>query len=95
MLVLDQNDSDRVIQLRVAPPQFAELEVLSALDSLSYEHRTILILAVVEGFTCKEIARMCSLPMGTVMSRLSRARAELRKILVVSQQEESSVATAS
>jgi RNA polymerase sigma-70 factor (ECF subfamily) len=71
------------------------VEILSALDRLSTEHRTILILAVVEGFTCKEIARMCALPIGTVMSRLSRARAELRKILVFSQQEERSVATAS
>lgn len=95
MLALDENDLHRVIRLRVAPPQFAEVEILSALDSLSYEHRTILILAVVEGFTCKEIARMCTLPMGTVMSRLSRARAELRKILALSQREESSVATAS
>jgi RNA polymerase sigma-70 factor, ECF subfamily len=95
MLALDENDSDRVIRLRVAPPQFAEVEILSALDRLSTEHRTILILAVVEGFTCKEIARMCALPIGTVMSRLSRARSELRKILVFSQQEERSVATAS
>jgi RNA polymerase sigma-70 factor (ECF subfamily) len=95
MLALDENDSDRVIRLRVSPPQFAEVEIVSALDRLSPEHRTILILAVVEGFTCKEIARMCALPIGTVMSRLSRARAELRKILVFSQQEERSVATAS
>jgi RNA polymerase sigma-70 factor (ECF subfamily) len=48
---------------------------------LSIDHRLVLILAVVEGFTCKEIASMCALPLGTVMSRLSRARTELRKIL--------------
>jgi RNA polymerase sigma-70 factor (ECF subfamily) len=52
---------------------------------LSDEHRIVLVLAVVEGFTCKEIAGMCNLPVGTVMSRLSRARTELRKTLLDSQ----------
>jgi RNA polymerase sigma-70 factor (ECF subfamily) len=66
----------------------APAEVLSAFDALSTEHRLVLILAVVEGFTCKEIAGICSLPIGTVMSRLSRGRAELRRILVYSPSEE-------
>lgn len=56
-------------------------ETLAALDALSEEHRTVLLLAAVEGFTCREIAQMLDLPIGTVMSRLSRARAELRRLL--------------
>ena len=80
-LPLDSSGSQKVVQLWVTPPQFATLEVLSALDMLSIDHRLVLMLAVVEGFTCKEIACMCALPIGTVMSRLSRARTELRKIL--------------
>jgi len=79
--MLSLGESERVVQLRIAPPQFTAAEVLSALDRLSEDHRVILILAVVEGFKCKEIAQMCALPIGTVMSRLSRARAELRKLL--------------
>ncbi len=92
MLPLD--GSQRVVQLRAAPPQLTAVEVLSTLDMLSEEHRLILMLGVVEGFTCKEIAQMCALPIGTVMSRLSRARAELRKALTYSQQKERSPANA-
>jgi len=53
--------------------------VAQALEELSPEHRTILLLAVVEGFTCRELAEILSLPIGTVMSRLSRARRALRE----------------
>jgi RNA polymerase sigma-70 factor, ECF subfamily len=56
-------------------------EVTSALEELSAEHRTVLVLAVVEGFTCREMAEVLSLPIGTVMSRLSRGRQALRERL--------------
>jgi RNA polymerase sigma-70 factor (ECF subfamily) len=56
-------------------------EVTNALDELSSEHRTVLLLAVVEGFTCREMAGILSLPIGTVMSRLSRGRQALRERL--------------
>jgi RNA polymerase sigma-70 factor (ECF subfamily) len=59
----------------------AHVHVLAALDELSEEFRVVLVLAVVEGFTCKEIAKMLAIPMGTVMSRLGRARARLREQL--------------
>jgi len=49
-----------------------------ALDALSVEHRAVLLLGVVEGFTCREMAEILSVPIGTVMSRLSRARQALR-----------------
>ena len=53
-------------------------EVNRALEELSPEHRSVILLAVVEGFTCREIAEILALPVGTVMSRLSRARQALR-----------------
>ncbi len=62
------------------------LEVLQAFNRLGSDHRTVLMLSTVEGFTCREIADMLSVPLGTVMSRLSRAREALR--IALSQAEE-------
>jgi RNA polymerase sigma-70 factor, ECF subfamily len=59
----------------------ASVEINSALERLSSEHREILILGVVEGFSIKELASILAVPVGTVMSRLSRARARLRELL--------------
>jgi RNA polymerase sigma-70 factor (ECF subfamily) len=57
------------------------LEVLEALDQLPGDQRTVILLAVVEGFTCHEVSKILSVPIGTVMSRLSRARRSLREKL--------------
>lgn len=57
------------------------LEIAEALDALPIEQRTVLLMCVVEGFTCREVAGILDLPIGTVMSRLSRARQELRQSL--------------
>src|SRR5262249_32819936 len=56
-------------------------EVNQALDALAVEHRTVLLLGVVEGFTCQEMSEILGVPMGTVMSRLSRGREALRERL--------------
>jgi RNA polymerase sigma-70 factor (ECF subfamily) len=63
------------------PEKITDDEVARALAALSAEHREIVLLSDVEGFTYKEIAGMLSVPVGTVMSRLSRARAALRRRL--------------
>jgi len=65
----------------VGSPDAEFLEVTQALDRLAADHRTVLLLAVVEGFTCKEIGDILAIPMGTVMSRLSRARDAMRELL--------------
>jgi len=63
-------------------PMFQEAaEIAEALEALSLEQRTVLLVCVVEGFTCSEAAKILDLPMGTVMSRLGRAREQLRKML--------------
>jgi RNA polymerase sigma-70 factor (ECF subfamily) len=67
---------------REVRPMFQEaVEIAEALQALSLEQRTVLLLCVVEGFTCREAAGILDLPIGTVMSRLSRARQELRESL--------------
>jgi len=57
------------------------IEIAEALEALPIEQRTVLLMCVVEGFTCREAAAILEVPIGTVMSRLSRAREELRKSL--------------
>ena len=53
-----------------------------AFAQLSPEHQTILTLRVVEELSYEEIARTLQVPVGTVMSRLSRARSELRARMI-------------
>jgi RNA polymerase sigma-70 factor (ECF subfamily) len=50
----------------------------AAFEELSDDHRAILVLRVVEDLSYEEIAAALEIPPGTVMSRLSRARAELK-----------------
>ena len=56
----------------------ARSDVISAIESLDEDGRVVLLLAALAGFTCKEIATMLKLPIGTVRSRLSRGRAQIR-----------------
>jgi RNA polymerase sigma-70 factor, ECF subfamily len=64
---------------RTMSPSLDEaMEVSRALIGLPIEHRTVLLLGVVEGFTCGEMAEILSVPVGTIMSRISRARQAMR-----------------
>jgi RNA polymerase sigma-70 factor (ECF subfamily) len=56
-------------------------EILKALDEIPAEFRSVVLLVDVEEFAYKEVAGILSIPIGTVMSRLSRGRALLRKRL--------------
>lgn len=56
-------------------------EILDALQGLSEERRAALVLVAVEGFSYAEAAELLSIPAGTVMSRVSRGREDLRAIL--------------
>jgi RNA polymerase sigma-70 factor, ECF subfamily len=72
---------DNVLPIRSDYTDRARADLMEAVASLPEEQRIILLLTVVEGFTCKDIAAMMELPIGTVMSRLSRSRARLRRVL--------------
>lgn len=53
----------------------------AALEKLSTNHRTVLLLREVEGLSYEEIAEVCELHLGTVMSRLHHARKNLQLAL--------------
>jgi RNA polymerase sigma factor (sigma-70 family) len=55
--------------------------VNAAIANLAIPYREVLILRELEELSYEDIARITQIPMGTVMSRLSRARAQLRQEL--------------
>ncbi len=56
-------------------------DILVGLDSLPEEQRSVLLLVGVEDFSYDQAAQVLNLPLGTVMSRLSRARKRLREFM--------------
>ncbi len=56
-------------------------EIVKALTQLPDEQREVLVLVGLESMTYEETAKVVGVPVGTVMSRLSRARAKLRDIM--------------
>ncbi|MCS6821148.1 MAG: sigma-70 family RNA polymerase sigma factor [Microscillaceae bacterium] len=56
-------------------------EVANALNSLAVDFRTVIILCDIEGFTYEEMAKILDIPIGTVRSRLHRARNILKEKL--------------
>lgn len=55
--------------------------ILDAMDALGDPPKTQLYLALYEGYTAKEISRMCDMPEGTVYSWISRGKKRLREVL--------------
>ena len=60
------------------PQQLNDEDVLQALKRLPENFRVVILLADVEEFAYKEVARILNIPIGTVMSRLNRGRKLLR-----------------
>ena len=54
---------------------------MRAMDALNFEHRQILLLVGLEDMSYREIAEELNVPIGTVMSRLARARERLRGLM--------------
>lgn len=82
--LLKQNEEFLEVNLVQPPPSAEKItdeEILSALDAISSEFRAVVLLVDVEEFAYKEVAEILGVPIGTVMSRLSRGRGLLRKRL--------------
>jgi RNA polymerase sigma-70 factor (ECF subfamily) len=69
----------------VLPDQHAKIEfqeLRRALTKLSREHCEVLILVGASGFQYEEAAKICKCAVGTIKSRLSRARTELQRLML-------------
>jgi len=64
--------------------------MVKALDRLKMQHSEVLVLIAVEGFSYDQAARILDVPVGTVRSRLSRAREDLRAQMKVTKLNEKS-----
>ena len=75
--VEDLASNPEVLLLKKADHQ----EIMRAVEQLPVEFREVIILRELEGMSYKEIAEMSDVPIGTVMSRLARARKQLQQAL--------------
>jgi len=81
---IDADPANPAWQLPVRANQIDRVELLELMQQvgrLSLDQREVLLLAAVEELRYEEIAGILSIPVGTVMSRLSRARNNLRQLV--------------
>jgi RNA polymerase sigma-70 factor, ECF subfamily len=62
-------------------PEIGGRDIERALTALVEEQRSALLLVVLEGLSYREVAEVQGVPIGTVMSRLARARAQIKTYL--------------
>ncbi len=80
----DQEDVQLVGTLDLREEIFQDMlgdEVTKAINTLPVDFRTVILLCDIEGFTYEEIAKIIDIPIGTVRSRLHRARQMLKELL--------------
>jgi RNA polymerase sigma-70 factor (ECF subfamily) len=73
---IEDNDAPEL-----AGPEAGGRDIERALATLVEEQRNALLLVVLEGLTYREVAEVQGVPIGTVMSRLARARAQVKSYL--------------
>ena len=83
--LLKENEEFLEANLTYSPPvpdHLTDEEILAALEKIPGDFRSVVLLVDVEEFAYKEAADILQVPIGTVMSRLSRGRRLLREQLV-------------
>jgi RNA polymerase sigma-70 factor, ECF subfamily len=71
-------EADSVTAEPAVPEEIRDEDILGAIEKVPLEFREVVLMADVEEFSYKEIAATLKIPLGTVMSRLSRGRKILR-----------------
>jgi RNA polymerase sigma-70 factor (ECF subfamily) len=88
-LLEDELPDTNLVSLESSLLQKADFQRLrEAIAALPVEYREVIVLHDLEGLAYKEIASVANIPLGTVMSRLSRARDRLQKSLIDRQEKE-------
>jgi RNA polymerase sigma-70 factor, ECF subfamily len=88
---VQDSDGEYAERLSVAPTQEAAIELAEfrrALAKLSDEHREVLVMVGASGMSYEEVAEICGVAVGTVKSRVNRARARLAELLGISGADE-------
>lgn len=89
-------DADAAEPIWTASPRDPEAELIATIDAatlnrlmarLPPEHREVLVLRELEDLSYRDIATVTGVPVGTVMSRLARARLSLRRLWLASEME--------
>ena len=65
----------------LAEQQFTQERIMAAWEKLVEEHRVVLSMHEIEDYSLPELAQIMDIPIGTLKSRLHRARAKLRELL--------------
>ncbi len=76
----DARESDVAVPF-AQEDRLRQRDILTALSQLPEDQRSVLLLVSVEDMAYAEVARILDVPIGTVMSRLARARSRLRQIM--------------
>jgi RNA polymerase sigma-70 factor (ECF subfamily) len=76
MAAIDDNDA-----AELAGPEAGSRDIERALAALADDQRSVLLLVVLEGLSYREVAEVQGVPIGTVMSRLARARMQIKDYL--------------
>jgi RNA polymerase sigma-70 factor (ECF subfamily) len=80
-VALDQADESVTARPPTQEDGLKHRELLRALATLPEDQRSVLLLVSVEDLSYAEAARVLDIPVGTVMSRLSRAREKLSRAM--------------
>ncbi len=86
---ISSDDGEYVMQIPDDSPGIQEILereetqkfLWESLDELNENHRLVLVLADIKGYDYNEVAEMVGVPVGTVKSRISRARLKLAEII--------------
>ena len=87
--IVEEQDLDALEDHRLGS-MYGQIAMREALHALPADYREPLLLQVLGGFSCEEIAQLMNCTPGAVMTRLSRARSALRKGVAADDSKEAS-----